>query len=113
MGAEKRKIMAVFKMVKFATSKESIVNELDLDIDEFSSLYGYIAAVKTTEGDYAIAYAFHSLTFKVAKTNWFLWFKTVVKFTDRDIEAIKNNYSKYKALKALKEEGVIKQINFC
>ena len=110
---EKNKITTVCKMIKIATGKECTVDHLSINIDEFSSMYGYIAAVKTKEGDYAIAYAFHSLSFKVAKTKWFLWFKTAVKFTPTDIEAIKNNYSKYKALKMLKEEGVIKQINFC
>ena len=70
-------------------------------------MYGYIAAVKNKENG---EYAFHSLSFKVSSG---LWFKTAVKFTPTDIEAIKNNYSKYKALKTLKEEGVIKQINFC
>ena len=110
---EKVKIMMVCKQIKFAKSKESTVNDISLVIDEFTSMYGFIAGVKTTEGDYAIAYAFHSLTFKVAKTGWFPWFKTAVKFTPEDVAAIKNNYSKYNALKALKEEGVIKQINFC
>ena len=110
---EKKKITSVCRQMKLARSKSCQVSHISVWRTAFSTSYGYIAPTRADDGSFAFAYAFHSLEFKVAKEEWFLWFKSDPSFTSEDIEAIKDSYSKYKALKMLKEEGVIEQIRFC
>ena len=102
---QKIKIMASVKMMKFISkSRASDVQEVSFKVGKFSSVYGFLAAVKAEDGTITFVYAFHSLTFELALEDSSL--------TANDISLIKNSYGKFQALDTLRREGVIKSIKY-
>ena len=84
------------------------VMEMDFHLDAFKSVYGFMCAIEQRNGNVAIAYAFHSLNFKISVNEM----GEQVKLGFSDIQCIKNTFSKHKALMALKDEGIIPFINY-
>ena len=69
--------------------------------------------MKNPEGNFNIAYALHKVKFKTAvHGNSLGKGPNKVKLTPRNIEAIKTDYCRHKALNTMKEEGIIAQINY-
>merc|ERR1712037_376487 len=94
---QKAAVVSTFKMVGMA-------EELALTLDEFRSLYGFIFAAQNDEGKVDVAYTFYQLEFKLKEV--------VDGFTPDEMMAIKMHYSKNEALLTLKQENVIKEINY-
>jgi hypothetical protein len=44
--------------------------EIDFNMNDFKSMYGFICAIEQNDGKIAIAYAFHTLNFKFQKWKW-------------------------------------------
>ncbi len=114
--------------IAYAESMEKLLWEVCYD-DGFKSRYGFIAMVKNPgQTTISCVYAIHTLSFKLADkrvetraTKKFLWFPIgeeisvhhePVKFGTQDMDAIKHTYMRYKALQALQNEGIIRQIKF-
>jgi hypothetical protein len=86
-----------------------------VDKDTLSTMFLFIAGTKNENDEYAFAYAFHHLEFKVAKKTVIGWFrnsKEDVTLNKKDIDAIKDNYCQYRTLLKLKSAGVIQEIKF-
>ena len=82
--------------LKFGTKNKSSVDIVKLDLDGFSSLYGFIAAVPDDcDTTLTVIYAFHKLVFSLPKGQ-------IDSFSPAEIDAIKNHYGKKKALMNLK-----------
>jgi len=123
-----KQLVASLKPMKFAKSKESSILEMKFNVDNFRSVYGYVAMLKEEDGTLACSYAFHKLKFKLAlkgmvttteKRFWFIPIGTTEslnyerqKFAEDDINAIKNAFSRHKALEILMKEGIIQKINY-
>ena len=121
------KICEELKTIAYIKTKDKVVLELKYNT-EFESKYGYIAMTRNSDDEISCAYAFHSLTFKLAdrrietraqKKFWFINLgETVsvsyepVRFGTKDIETIKSTYMRYKALEAMRKEGIIQEISF-
>merc|ERR1719369_1329069 len=96
-------LSAKLKQMKFSMLKESSLMEVSFNEDQLQSFYGYVSMVKGSGGTFSCAYAFHKLEFKIAPRQ---------KVGHGDINAIRDTFSRYKALDILRKEGVIKQINY-
>ena len=101
---QKAAVVSTFKLVAFAEEADGKVEELALTLDEFRSLYGFIFAAQNDEGKVDVAYTFYQLEFKLKEV--------VDGFTPDEMMAIKMHYSKNEALLTLKQENVIKEINY-
>ena len=116
------------KTMEYANSKDKLVYEVKYEA-EFESKYGYVAMVKNkVQKTISCVYAFHIMKFKLAprrvettKTTKFLWFRISkeiqvdhqpVQFGTNDMEAIRNTYMRFKALEALRSEGIIPSISY-
>jgi hypothetical protein len=121
------KFCATLKAMKFSMEHDKHIYEIQYD-GEFQQKYGYLAMAKDPKSNtISCVYAFHALSFKMAKRRietetskkfWFIPIGTEVKVTEQevklganDIEAIKTTYMRYKALQALQDEGIIATIN--
>lgn len=127
---QKTALLARMKVMKFAKANDSNVLEMQFNIDEFKSMYGYVSMIQEPDKTIAIAYAVHKLNFKMAakeqhyiresdssayKRNQIVDVFTRterVKFSEGDINAVKETYGRFKALDTLKKEGVINAIKF-
>merc|ERR1719244_1694452 len=58
---------ARMKMMNFAKSKDSSILEMNFNMDEMRSVYGFVSMLRENDGTVAIAYAFHKLNFKMSK----------------------------------------------
>ena len=109
------KLKGKFAKMEFAKTSEDLFQHVEMNIDEFDSVYVWMAAVMD-EGrkNISVAYVFHKLSFKVAKEETWMWFfgGGSVRFNQAQIDAIKSNFAKYHALKAVKQEGYISAIKF-
>lgn len=106
---EARKLKANLRKINITTGANAhAIMEIDFNVDSFKSMYGFICSVDQNNGKVAIAYAFHELTFKISSDDM----GQRVGFGVKDIQAIKNTYSKHKALTTLLEEGIIPCINY-
>ena len=110
---QEQELKARFKM-KFAKTSVDMFQRVDMDIDDFSSVYGWFAGILNEAETYiSVSYVFHILNFKVARNKILGIFDgSSVKFNVKQIDAIKTNFCKYQALKALKGRGQITNINF-
>jgi len=71
----------------------------------FSSRYGVIGGVENDDGTADIAYAIHLLQFELADD-------PNLEFTDEELGAIKDTYTKHQALLAFKQENIVKEISY-
>jgi len=104
------------KMIRGALRKISLstgenataVTEIGFNVDSFKSMYGFICTVEDQNGTVAIAYAFHALDFKISEK------KTgeTANLNIGEIQAMKNVFSKQRALEELKSEGIIPFITY-
>ena len=115
-----------------ATSKRCYFSEINVEA-AFESLYGYITMDKNFETDtITIWYAMHHLIFKpmkvereeIRKDSYFLNFIPTgtttevvpvlrdAKLRAKEIELIRENYMRFKALEAMRNLGVISEIKF-
>merc|ERR1712062_213730 len=97
-----RKLKSAFEKLELAHGVDSHVEELELDVDtknEFKCIYGYITAYRE-DNVVHVAYAIHMLEFKINM-------KEGMTFNQPEVEAIRNHYSKDRALKAMKQENII------
>eukprot|EP00090_Calanus_glacialis_P019475 TRINITY_DN29921_c0_g1_i1.p1 TRINITY_DN29921_c0_g1~~TRINITY_DN29921_c0_g1_i1.p1 ORF type:complete len:224 (-),score=34.39 TRINITY_DN29921_c0_g1_i1:149-820(-) len=109
---EGKKLKANLRKVNISEGQNSInahaVMEIEFNVDDFKSMYGFICSVEQNDGKVAIAYAFHSLKFKISSNE----LGEKVPFGFQQIQAIKTCFSRHKALVTLKDEGVIPNINY-
>merc|ERR1740137_126664 len=129
-------LSARMKMMKFAKSKDSSILEMNFNMDQLRSVYGFVSMVRENDGTIAIAYAFHKLNFKMSeklvkyttttkKERKFLFFELKpeittseaykrerVQFGEKDINAIKSAFGRHKALETLRKEGIISAIKY-
>jgi hypothetical protein len=109
---EGRKLKANLRKINISEGQNSInshaVMEIDFNVDDFKSIYGFICSVEQNDGKVSIAYAFHSLKFKISSNE----LGEKVPFGFQQIQAIKTCFSRHKALLTLKDEGVIPKINY-
>ena len=114
----------------FADEIDHLVLNFHLKIDAVGSSYGYIVATKNPITDKLnFAYAIHMMRFKMAerrievktqkKLFWLIPVGTTthiehekVKFGEDDMERLKNEYCKHRALESLAKEGIINQITY-
>ena len=71
-------------------------------------MYGYLCTVDQGDGRVAVAYAFHTLKFKISTSDAAQ--KTNLSY--EQIQATTFSFSKHKALITLRDEGVIPKINY-
>ena len=64
---QRTELHARMKMMKFARSKDSSILEMNFNLDEMRSVYGFVSMVRENDGTIAIAYAFHKLNFKMSE----------------------------------------------
>merc|ERR1719317_1734048 len=64
---QRSELHARMKMMKFARSKDSSILEMNFNLDEMRSVYGFVSMVRENDGTIAIAYAFHKLSFKMSE----------------------------------------------
>ena len=92
-------------MLEFVKSKQAAVDTVKLDLEGYSSVYGFIAGVPEKDGGVTVVYAFYKLVFSLPEGK--------VEFFDAaEVDAIKNHYCKNKALMTLKQENVIQSISY-
>ena len=92
-------------MTTMSKDTKSHVEVIQINTGKVSSIYGFIAGVTDKDGTVTVVYAFHKLEFSVR-------LEGKDSFTAEEVAAIKNHYSKMKALTCLKQEGIIKAISF-
>ena len=61
---QRTELHARMKMMKFARSKDSSILEMNFNMDEMRSVYGFVSMVRENDGTIAIAYAFHKLSLR-------------------------------------------------
>ena len=98
-----KKVKNTFQLFQFSTDQKAKLEELSLDVNEFKSIYGFIIGIEDEEGDLDIGYTIYQLEFEL---------KDAPEFTVDEMEAIKRHYMKNEALLTLKQENVIKSINY-
>jgi len=114
-----------FMQMKYLDSKKELIWKFGLEYAEFSSLYGFVSFKKDYRGKINAVYAIHSLRAKMADkvtitTNYILWIlpwstETSVeplKFGTKDIDKIRSQYFKNRALEAFKENGLLEEIKY-
>ena len=93
--------------------KDTRMLEVCYGNNTWNSVYGVLVVMKNPRGNYNVAYALHKVRFKIAGHGKFLGIgSNKVQITPRDIDAIKTDYCRHKALTTMKEEGIIEQINY-
>ena len=102
----KRKLLICLDKVTYSTTAKSTLNEVKCDLDQFTSLYGFLGSFTADDGIVTIAYAFHTLTFNINPLE-------AEGFTIDTLTAIKDTYARHMALKTLRDEGFIPKIIYC
>jgi len=102
-------VESTFDMLDLADAAESQVEQIKLDMKtsegKFVCVYGFLTAVPNGTSGFDLAYAIYQLEFDLMVDQNF-------RLSVAEMEAIKMHYSKHKALQTLKQEGVIKAINY-
>jgi len=96
-------VRSTFEALSFAEKSHAKLEELSLSSDGFESIYGLVLGAENSQGDVDIDYAIYQQVFSVSSPSG---------FTVEEMEAIKNHYSKYEALLALKQENFIASISY-
>jgi len=102
---QKEDVRSFFRSVKMSEGHDAQLEELKLEVDEFTFIYGFMTAVVDANGNVDVAYAIYQLKFNLAEDPDRF-------FTIPEMEAIKTHYSKHQALLTLKQENVIKEISY-
>lgn len=85
--------------------------EIKYEENTWNSLYGVLAVLRSSDGEfYTIGYATHRLELRITGTTSDE--NKLPKMTPKDIRNIENVYCRHKALEALRDEGIIAQINY-
>jgi len=122
------KVCTMLKTMTFAKDKDKYLYEVNYK-DDFEQKCGYFAMVRDSNSNtISCVYAYHVLKFKLAKKRlttktekklFFIPIGKEVKIEEHDVilgtndmEAIKSSYMRYKALEALRNEGIIQSIEF-
>jgi len=117
------KIKAFFEGLQLSKHGLQKDDDVDLEVDEYKSVYGFLVGVRDANGWFCVGYALHSLEFKLSKKEKItFWCKPLglgekrkevtVKFTVDQIAAIKRTYGRYSVLTNLVRDGDIKKINY-
>ena len=102
----KRKVVQYFKKATMKATAKNTLHEIKLELNEFTSLYGFLGSFTAEDRTVTIAYAFHSLTFAVNMLD-------AGGPSPENMRAIKNTYARHTALRTLRDEGVIPEIGYC
>ena len=94
--------------------KDARMLEISYRDNTWSSIYGVLVVMTNQEGNYNVAYALHKVKFKITEAGQgkSLLGSNKIKISTEDIEAIKTDYCRHKALITMKEEGIIAHINY-
>ena len=101
---QKEMIKKKIEILKVSRNTQSHVEEVKMNTGKYSSIYGFLAGITDTDGTVTVVYAFHKLEFSFPSDQ--------NPFTADEVAAIKDHYSKKKALTSLKQEGIIKEISY-
>ena len=103
----RKRIIDTLKTMTMVKTQQAGIQEVTVVINEFSSVFGFLAAVVEPEGTVAVAWTFHTLTFKMLTQDG-----QIFHFTPDDIRAINVSFCKHRALENLVNEGIISKINY-
>ena len=107
---QKEQVREKLKQLKFTGSaggKDTRMLEVSYRDNTWSSIYG-VLVVEKEKGNYNVAYALHKVKFNITGTGQ----GKHINISPEDIEAIKTDYCRHKALITMKEEGIIAHINY-
>merc|ERR1719507_2288018 len=114
----KEQVREKLKQLKFTGSvggKDTRMLEVSYRDNPWSSIYG-VLVVEKERGNYNVAYALHKVKFNITGTGQGRHIlgsgSNEINISPEDIEAIKTDYCRHKALITMKEEGIIAHINY-
>ena len=114
----KEQVREKLKQLKFTGSaggKDTRMLEVSYRDNTWSSIYG-VLVVEKEKDNYNVAYALHKVKFNITGTGQGRHIlgsgSNEINISPEDIEAIKTDYCRHKALITMKEEGIIAHINY-
>ena len=115
---QKEQVREKLKQLKFTGSaggKDTRMLEVSYRDNTWSSIYG-VLVVEKEKDNYNVAYALHKVKFNITGTGQGRHIlgsgSNEINISPEDIEAIKTDYCRHKALITMKEEGIIAHINY-